>query len=314
MHWNFIIAVLGFCLMLLSSPYAVAGLSQHWIDHGSLRRTYLKYAPEGLGTAAVPLVLVLHGGGMSAQQASAAGSTESEWMKIADEEGLIVLYPQAVDAAWVDCRSDNVIRPEGVDDVGFLSAVIEETVRENMIDRRQIYVRGASNGGMMAMRMALEKPSYFAALGLSIANVPLDPRGMCPRKPPERIPVWLCLGDRDEWMPYQGGFIMDQQERGRVLSGPDTLAYWVDALGLGDIKSNNYGPIPGAEKTGLARRVWVREGKPGLVFVLVEGGGHTLPSKAHPLPQVMLNILGPQSYAIESARDCWEFFKLHRRP
>src|SRR6201988_146382 len=90
-----------------------------------LKRTYRIYLPARLAQPA-PVVLMLHGGGGSgsAQELLSKGG----FNRIADREGLLVLYPDAVGRNWNDGRSrvNSRATSENVDDVGFLRGLVAE--------------------------------------------------------------------------------------------------------------------------------------------------------------------------------------------
>ena len=103
----------------------------HTLNFGGLDRSYRLYIPDGLASPA-PLVVMMHGGFGSAQQAERAYG----WDELADSAKFVVAYPDGVGRAW-NVNGGCCGRPgrENIDDVGFITA-------------------GISNGGMMAYALA----------------------------------------------------------------------------------------------------------------------------------------------------------------
>lgn len=61
---------------------------------------------------------------------------------LADEEGFVVVYPDAVDNQWNDGRSkeeaDHRAHEENIDDVGFISALIDQLIKEENVDPQRV--------------------------------------------------------------------------------------------------------------------------------------------------------------------------------
>ncbi|MFC4126278.1 extracellular catalytic domain type 1 short-chain-length polyhydroxyalkanoate depolymerase [Nocardia rhizosphaerae] len=136
------------------------GTSEWTLDHDGHARTYRLYRPAALDEPA-PLVVVLHGAlGTGAQAQRAYG-----WDAMADATGFAVAYPDGVDRAW-NTEGDCCGTPgrTGVDDVGFLAAMINEIGAAVPVDRDRIYLTGMSNGAMMSYTMAC-RTSVAAAIG-----------------------------------------------------------------------------------------------------------------------------------------------------
>src|SRR3990167_7281010 len=124
-----------------------------------MQRTYLLHPPPSHNrTSPAPLVIVLHGGGGTAERM--VRLTNGGLNRTADREGFLVVYPNGIDKHWNDGRGADETgwRPQGetVADVGFGSALIEDRVQRQNADPPRVYVTGVSNGGQMAHRLACE--------------------------------------------------------------------------------------------------------------------------------------------------------------
>src|SRR5215472_12367126 len=114
-------------------------------------RTYTYHIPRGYdGTQAVPLVLALHG-----RLGQGSGEERlSHFDKVSDGHGFIVVYPDGLHRSWADGRGGTPSDRKGVDDVKFLSNVIDNMEARYKVDPSRIYVTGMSNGGFMSGRLA----------------------------------------------------------------------------------------------------------------------------------------------------------------
>lgn len=135
----------------------LAGNHPRTLPFGGLTRTYQVHVPASYdGSVVVPLVMDFHGftsnGG---QQAALSGMVQ-----LSDREGFIVAHPDGVNNAWnVGLCCGNA----GIDDVGFIRAVVAAIGAEANVDPQRIYATGLSNGGAISQRLACEAADLFAA-------------------------------------------------------------------------------------------------------------------------------------------------------
>ncbi len=176
------------------------------MTYNGLQRTYyLHLPPQHSPTVRLPLVLALHGGGRADGDELAK---RTGYNQLADQEGFIAVYPNGIDAQWNDGRgktarkSDRIIN---IDDVGFLSTLIDHLIRDYNADPRRVYMTGLSNGGMMTLRMGCEAGSKLAAIAPVIANMPVKIANSC--RPGFPLPLLLMNGTRDPMVPWQGGTV-----------------------------------------------------------------------------------------------------------
>jgi polyhydroxybutyrate depolymerase len=177
-----------------AAPGFPEGRSVHTISAGGLDRSYRVYRPAGL-PASAPLVIMLHGGFGSAEQAERAYG----WDQLADSAKFVVAYPDGVVRAW-NTGGGCCGRParDGVDDVGFITAVVGDISHHVGIDPARVYATGISNGGMMAYALACNT-AVFAAFGPDSATQ----LGPCPS--PRPVSVLHIHGTADRLIPYNGG-------------------------------------------------------------------------------------------------------------
>jgi poly(hydroxyalkanoate) depolymerase family esterase len=129
---------------------------------------YAVYLPPGLAAGrAVPLVVVLHGCGATADQIAAA----SQYDAVAARARFIVLYP---DVSTLDVVHGRCWRgmwaPEaegrGKGDAGAIAAMAGAVAGRWPADRRRVYVIGVSSGAFEAAALGVYYPDRFAAIGM----------------------------------------------------------------------------------------------------------------------------------------------------
>ncbi len=270
------------------------GLVRRSISVDAIARDYL-FLPARRPDA--PLLIVLHGGAMSAER-SLAIEYGGAWLARAQADGFALAFPQgALEAQgasarnWNDCRApsrsegDGGVKPDlapdsTLDDVAFIQALRDALIANDGIDPKRVYVAGASNGGMMALRLLLEAPDRFAGFAPSIASLP--ELSECPAAPRAIKPVLYTYGTADQFVPAAGGCVADADgacARGRILSQADAIARLAQAFGASPQPPRaiaDAAPNDGASQTEIDYKT--PEGALVLRVVRIDGGGHTSPA------------------------------------
>jgi polyhydroxybutyrate depolymerase len=158
----------------------------------------------------IPLVFAFHGIGGNGK----AMKEQTGFNNIAEQAGFIVVYPDAINKHW-DARRGG--QPETTNDVGFISALIDDLGKNYTIDRSRIYATGFSNGGMFTHRLACELSDKIAAVAIVSATMPENLSRNC--KPAKPISVLLMHGTNDQAIPYN-------TPGKALLSLADTVKYW----------------------------------------------------------------------------------------
>jgi polyhydroxybutyrate depolymerase len=99
-----------------------------------------------------PLLIQLHGYGSNALQTEAFFLT----YQLANELGVVTLTPEGTINADGN-RYWNLFLDTGVDDLGYISALIDEAVERYAVDPDRVFLLGLSNGGFMSHLMACER-------------------------------------------------------------------------------------------------------------------------------------------------------------
>jgi poly(3-hydroxybutyrate) depolymerase len=139
-------------------------------------RSYYVHVPAQATSRRLPIVLSLHGGGGNANQHRRKTGMDAA---AADRDGYIAVYPNGSGQfaerllTWNAGNCCGYAQAQGIDDVGFLSAVIDDVERRAAVDPRRVYVVGHSNGGMMAHRVGEVMAERVAAVAsVAGAHVP----------------------------------------------------------------------------------------------------------------------------------------------
>lgn len=192
-----IVLLIAGCAVLQPKPPSgfVDGASIHTLSSGGRDRIYRMHKPAGL-TGPASLVVVLHGGFGSAEQAERSYG----WDQLADTAKFIAVYPDGIKRAWNVDGGGCCGKParENVDDVAFISAVVTDVAKHVGIDASRVYATGMSNGAIMSYTLACDT-SLFAAIG-PVAGTQLDP---C--RTPHPVSVMAIHGTADPNIPYGGG-------------------------------------------------------------------------------------------------------------
>ena len=275
----------------------------------SRERTFFVYTPPArTAKAAKPVVFLLHGGG---------GADAPEMAKrtgihaIADREDFLVVYPYGVDGQWNDGRGKTFRRAHDntdVDDVEFISAILDDLIRSGNADPHRIYVVGLSNGGMMTYRLGIELGHRLTAIAAIIANLPANLAG---KKPVRAVPVLIMNGTADPMMPWNGGPVrVLGKEYGEVLSTKATVRYWTDAAGLSLAETRSLEDRSQDDRSTVQVEVYRKpQGTSEVVLYRIVGGGHNLPGGQTPDRPL---VLGPKNMDIHAMEEVWSFFKKHR--
>lgn len=244
---------------------------------------------------AVPLVLALHGaGGTGAGLASFSGFNE-----LADEQGFIVVYPDGVNRAWNDARPDARILQ--IDDVRFLSLVIDFMGRELHIDPDRVYAVGYSMGGMMAFRLGCQLRDKITAVASVASTFPAYQLDSCLFAAP--VPVMVVQGTEDPVVPAEG--YRDRYGNRMMMSVDETMRYWSQTNDCASGVRLQFVPDAAPDDGTRVRRELYDDCAAGVELLRVTGGGHTWPG--HPFDAPL--ELGPVSLDIDATAEIWRFFE-----
>jgi polyhydroxybutyrate depolymerase len=279
--------------------------------HENVKREYYIHLPPGFRKdKPAPLVIALHGGG--GRGSLLDRNTGGTLSAAADKRGVVLVFPDGIDRKWCDGRSETLKRGKIYDDVGFISGIIDEMVKNYGIDRKRVYVTGISNGGFMSIRLAMDLSEKIAAAAPVAAQIS---KAIEKKRPKLPVSIMIINGTKDPIVPFNGGHIRLfrlGRSRGEILSTAASIEIFRSYNGCGKtpeiIKVKDKDPKDGT-KVEIEKYTG---GKLGTEVILVKviGGGHTWPGGRQNLRP---GIVGGLCRDINASEMIIDFFLRHSR-
>ncbi len=262
---------------------------------GGARTFRVHVPPSYVHGKAMPVVLMLHGGGGSALQFE----TQSAKMDpVADREGFITVYPDGVGVIKTfnagNCCGKAVA--DKVDDVGFVAALLDHVEAKLCVDERRVFASGMSNGALMSHRLACELSSRIAAIAPVAGTMPIP---TC--EPARPVPVFEIHGTNDGHVPFAGGMGCGPSKGVDFTSVPVTIEGWRTRNGCEatTLPSFTQGDGTCAAYQGC---------KSPVVLCTIEGGGHSWPGGDPKVAATDCPEDGFQSTTFLASEAIWKFF------
>ena len=285
--------VFAICLSIFTNTQAQTNIDAS-IVHDGLIRSYRLYIPAKYKAGTnVPMVINMHGYGSTNIQQEFYG----EFRPIADTANFMIAFPNgSLDASnkqFFNCLFDNI---SNVDDVGFISAMIDTISAKYSIDKNAIYATGMSNGGFMSYELACKLSNRIAAIA-SVAGIELYTHyNSC--KPDHPVPIMHIHGTNDGTVAYTGSAVWVPVET--------LVTSWVDFNKCD--KTPVVTDVPDINKNdGCTAVHYVYEnGVNGstVEFYKVVGGDHSWPGAP-------LN-LNTTNYDFNASKEIWRFFRKYK--
>lgn len=267
-----------------------AGTHKQKLDVGTFgHREFLLHVPSKVsggewkdGRPADPpaLVVALHGG--LATMGKMRDLTGFD--RLSDRKGFLVAYPDGFMTTWNAGDCCGPAKVGDVDDVGFLTGLIDKITGAGLADPRRVYVTGFSNGAGMAYRMACEKPGKVAAIGVVEGALVTE----CdPERP---VSAMIFHGTADGNVPFGGGGRRDFNDGRPFPPVSRAVDFWRERAGLPKPRERVEAPAADTDCRSTGK------GRAGVAvtFCKIDGGRHAWPKRA----SAML----------------WDFFAAHPRP
>jgi polyhydroxybutyrate depolymerase len=282
---------------------------------GELDRHYTVHMPPQYdGKKAVPVVIMLHGGGGTGK----AAAQETGWGGKADQENFLAVFPDALardpskpgsfarnPQLWNDGSGRFYPDQTPVDDVAFLNAMLDELCAKFAVDSRRIFVTGFSNGASMAFRFGAMASKRIAAIAPDAGACWIEPDRL--ERP---LPMCYLTGTDDPLNPLAGGIpkmkfggSSDSMRAKSKLPVRDSIVKWAKAIGCPEtaaatnetngVRIETFGSVPE---------------NPTIIFVTVAGQGHTWAGGKSLLPE---SWVGQTTDKLDATGFIWDFFKRH---
>ncbi|HZR40424.1 MAG TPA: PHB depolymerase family esterase [Ktedonobacteraceae bacterium] len=259
-----------------------------------LMRSYRLHIPLGYrDTVAQPLVLNFHGHGST----SLAQEHLTDFSVLADQQDFIVAYPQGIIgpdhlSGW----ATGIPRNPHVNDVLFVSNLLNHLQTTFCIDPHRIYATGFSNGGGMTNLLACTLADRIAAFAPVSGAYPQVPGGCHPVRP---VPILEFHGTADTVVPYTGS----------LVKGYPPIAQWLAQWVMLDGCTN--GPILSLQQRQVVEEQWTdcRDDATILHYRII-GEGHRWPTPGLLSGQSSRNRKNADN-SINATALIWSFFQAH---
>lgn len=268
------------------------------------RRTYHVHTPKSYtGKTPLALVLAFHGGGGNGRNMEQMSGFSGK----ADRENFIVVYPNGLGRlenillTWNAGGCCDYAMEQNVDDVKFVSALIDKLSRDYSVDKKRVYATGFSNGALLSHRLAAEIPEKLAAIA-PVAGALFDSSP----KPKGRVAVLMIHGLADTAVPYKGG----DSQRERVQKRQSEPYKSLDYAARYWSGNNACRPVPIKSAAGnITREKYAGCSSGADVEVLtISDGLHSWPGG-----EKGREAADAPSNSISATDTVWEFFRAHKQ-
>jgi polyhydroxybutyrate depolymerase len=255
-------------------------------------RSYRLYIPASFNAATRPLILNMHGLGSNAIEQQYYGN----FMPIADTAGFYVVMPEGTSISGTTYWNVGFPGSGNVDDVKFLSVLIDTLARRYPVDKSRVYATGMSNGGYMAHLLGVSLNNKIAAIA-SVAGS-IVPTVFASANAGRAVPAMQIHGTADATVPY-GGFAYG-------VPVDSLIAFWLRNNGCNTIPLQT--AVPNTNTTdGCTADHFVWSGGSGgstVELFRVNGGAHSWPGAPA--------VLGVTNQDFSASAEIWRFFRQYR--
>ena len=270
--------------------YTAGKVNEAGIDHGGLKRKLLYYVPKDFDLGKKhALIFIIHGFN---QPVDTIVSAYAVMQAKADADGTILAYPVATgefekkSLAWNTryggSTSSKLPETAKVDDVGFISRIIDTFIGNMNADPDRVYVTGTSLGGAMTYALSVCLPERLAAIAPVIMQV--GSKFAAEFRNAKPLPIMIITGTADPLVSPKGS---DPSSMISIVSDEANIAYWKARNGVtGDpIEIAMPNPVTEVFKgapapSSIVKYSWKSPSGNDIVWLKVINGGHWLPTYA----------------------------------
>jgi polyhydroxybutyrate depolymerase len=177
------------------------------VEHQGIARHVLLHMPSAAPANKLPAVIYLHG----VRPADWKNHTQREIDTLADRDGVLAAYPEAIGHRWnyaTAIKDPQKIGDAVADDIGFIKKADCAFDRQQQGRPSRIYVFGDSRGGLMTYTVMCQLADQIAAAGPLITGMSSMQIAEC--NPARPVPLFAVGGP--------------------TISGNPMMAFWVPNL------------------------------------------------------------------------------------
>lgn len=274
------------------------------IDVNGVKRSYVIHLPPRYRKGnSLPLVLAFHGGGGNAENMMKMTGFDQK----ADSENFIAVYPNGSGKlddmllTWNALGCCAYAMDNKVDDVAFISQLLDQLEKEYSIDKSRIYLTGFSNGAMISHLLASKLSDRIAAAAPVSGSIFKDTP-----QPVGKVSILMIHGTADTAVPYDGGnsprHVVNSNQSAPYSPVSDGAAFWAknDRCSATPIKTES-GNIKRERFTACA-------GGTDVEVISIKGGNHSWPGG-----QKGREAADAPSSDLNATDEIWDFFKRHHK-
>jgi polyhydroxybutyrate depolymerase len=273
---------------------ATGHVSVESMAQGSFTREFRVFRPTARSRQP-GLVIVLHGADASGLQIERQSGFDAQ----AERLGWVAAYPDGVADGW---EPFGCCHHQGIDDVAFISDIIDRLTASDALDPNRVYITGISRGGMMTYRLGCQISSRLAAIAPVAGNM-ADSTGNARNvscHPDRPVSVLAIHGSDDPEIPIEGGRSRVVQEEVAYAPMADVIQVWRELDGCFSKKTvTDQGPA--------TRTLWSCGAGSQVEVMVVQGAGHAWPGAPIVNPP-----WGPAA-GLDASRTIADFFAAHER-
>ena len=271
-------------------------------------REYMIHLPSSFNNSSkLPIIFAFHGGGGEYKKTIRYYNLNG----LADDNGFIVVYPNAINKAWsmsgVSSRVRNI--DNNVDDVKFISTLLDNLVANYKVDDKHVFCTGISRGGIFSLYLAWQLSDRIKAIAPVCASIPHAISGAYVFNHPTS--VLLINGTEDPLINYNGG---PGKLNHRNAESETAMMVPTEELINKIVKLNNCHSsavvtnMPDVDKNdGCTATDYKYLCDSSLIeLIKVNNGGHTWPGAVQYLPKM---IIGKVCRDFNAEEKIFEFFK-----
>lgn len=208
----------------------------------TLKRNYTLVVPNLKRTKNLGLLLALHGGGGTSETMS----TKTDFHSYGEKYAFVTVYPQGYLKKWNSGHIGTEAPEAQVDDVHFLSTLIDELSRSLKLDKSKVFVTGHSNGAMMSHRLGAEISQKIAGIAPVAGTVGgfADIRDKSSYyhipKASSKIQIFAIHGKCDTSVTYDGARGPTTSKNRKDIATIDGIDFWASVNSCGRSNTKYY--------------------------------------------------------------------------